>query len=79
MTDTTRRTIRTGLQTLLGVLAALPLLVSTAGIPETLPGVALALTVSTAVTRVMALDVVEQLLPAWLRTPATDTGEDTTE
>ncbi|MEU6239212.1 hypothetical protein [Kitasatospora sp. NPDC047058] len=69
MTDATRRTIRTGLQALLGLLAALPLLVSTAGIPETLPGIAVALTVAGAVTRVMALDVVEQLLPAWLRTP----------
>ncbi|MGW2542392.1 hypothetical protein ACWC5I_16335 [Kitasatospora sp. NPDC001574] len=69
MTEATRRTIRTGLQSLLGLLAALPLLVSTAGIPETLPGVAVALTVAGAVTRVMALDVVEQLLPAWLRTP----------
>ncbi|MER6360108.1 hypothetical protein [Kitasatospora sp. NPDC001527] len=69
MTDATRRTIRTGLQALLGLLAALPLLVSTAGIPETLPGIAVALTVAGAVTRVMALPVVEQLLPAWLRTP----------
>ncbi|MFF0293140.1 hypothetical protein ACFYST_08115 [Kitasatospora sp. NPDC004614] len=69
MTDSTRRTIRTGLQTLLGLLASLPLLVSTAGIPQTVPGVALALTVATAATRVMALDVVEQLLPRWLRTP----------
>ncbi|GLW53981.1 hypothetical protein [Kitasatospora phosalacinea] len=70
MTETTRRTIRTGLQTLFGLLAALPLLVSTAGIPQTVPSVALALTVATAVTRVMALPVVEQLLPAWLRTPS---------
>ncbi|MCG6499181.1 hypothetical protein [Kitasatospora sp. A2-31] len=75
MTDATRRTIRTGLQALLGLLAALPLLVSTAGIPETLPGIAVALTVAGAVTRVMALPVVEQLLPAWLRTPKGDTTE----
>ncbi|WP_405018182.1 hypothetical protein OHV05_15450 [Kitasatospora sp. NBC_00070] len=79
MTDTTRRTVRTALQTVLGLLAALPLLVSTAGIPDTLPGVALALTVATAVTRVMALPVVEALLPAWLRTPAPDSEEDTAE
>ncbi|MEV7777790.1 hypothetical protein [Kitasatospora sp. NPDC088351] len=67
MTDATRRTIRTGLQAVLGLLAALPLLISTAGLPQTLPGIAVALTVSGAITRVMALDVVEQLLPAWLR------------
>ncbi|MFD4659350.1 hypothetical protein ACFWP2_27395 [Kitasatospora sp. NPDC058444] len=75
MTDATRRTIRTGLQALLGLLAALPLLVSTAGIPQTLPGIAVALTVAGAITRVMALDVVEQLLPAWLRTPKDGTTE----
>ncbi|SOB83127.1 hypothetical protein [Streptomyces sp. 1331.2] len=73
MTDATRRTIRTGLQTLLGLLAALPLLVDTAGIPHALPGVAVALTVAGAITRLMALPVVERLLPAWLRTP-TDEG-----
>ncbi|WP_371517980.1 hypothetical protein [Kitasatospora sp. NBC_01300] len=75
MTNATRRTIRTGLQTVLGLLAALPLLVSTAGIPETLPGIAVALTVAGAITRVMALPAVEQVLPAWLRT----TEEDPTE
>ncbi|SDT69854.1 hypothetical protein SAMN05216371_3864 [Streptomyces sp. TLI_053] len=75
MTDATRRTIRTGLQALLGLLAALPLLVSTTGIPSTLPGIAVALTVAGAVTRVMALPVVEQLLPVWLRTPPK--GDDT--
>ncbi|MFD7738425.1 hypothetical protein [Streptomyces sp. MJM8645] len=75
MTDATRRTIRTGLQTVLGLLAALPLLVSTAGLPETLPGIAVALAVAGAITRVMALPAVEQVLPAWLRT----TEEDPTE
>lgn len=73
MTDATRRTLRTAVQTLLGLLAALPLLVSTAGIPQTLPAVAVALTVAGAVTRVMALPVVEQLLPTWLRTKGDDT------
>ncbi|WP_035799839.1 hypothetical protein [Kitasatospora mediocidica] len=70
MTDSTRRTVRTALQTLLGLLAALPLLVSTSGLPATLPGLGVALAVAAAVTRVMALPTVEQLLPAWLRTPA---------
>jgi hypothetical protein len=69
VTDSTRRTIRTALQTLLGLLAALPLLVSTSGLPSALPGLGVALAVAAAVTRVMALPVVENLLPAWLRTP----------
>ncbi|AUG78105.1 hypothetical protein CFP65_3305 [Kitasatospora sp. MMS16-BH015] len=84
MTDSTRRTLRTAVQTLLGLLTALPLLVSTAGLPATLPGLGVALAVATAVTRVMALPVVENLLPTWLRTPtaapaAPTTPEVTTE
>jgi len=68
MTDATRRTIRTAVQVLLGLAAGLPLLVDTAGLPATLPGVGTALAVAAAVTRVMALPTVESWLPAWLRT-----------
>ncbi|MDH6134667.1 hypothetical protein P3T37_004071 [Kitasatospora sp. MAA4] len=75
MTDATRRTARTAVQTLFGLVAALPLLVSTSGLPATLPGLGLALAVATAVTRLMALPAVENLLPAWLRTPAPVTPE----
>ncbi|MFE1751096.1 hypothetical protein [Streptomyces anandii] len=38
-----------------------------AGIPEAAAGVGLALALASAITRVMALAVVENLLPAWLR------------
>ena len=69
MSDATRRTVRTIVQLLLGLAAGLPLLVNTAGLPATLPGLGTALAVAAAVTRVMALPMVENWLPAWLRTP----------
>ncbi|MCF2530678.1 hypothetical protein [Yinghuangia soli] len=65
--DAARRTVRTVLQTALALAAALPLIVSAAGLPESLPGVALALAVAAGVTRVMALEAVDRLLPGWLR------------
>lgn len=55
-----------------GVLAAMPLLVHTAGIPDTLPGVSVVLGVSAAVTRLLALPVVDSWLPAWLRKQGPD-------
>ncbi|MFJ2575955.1 hypothetical protein [Kitasatospora aureofaciens] len=70
MTDSTRRTIRTVVQTTLALLAGLPLIIHAAGIPEALPGVAVALAVAGGITRVMALPVVDQVLPTWLRMAA---------
>ncbi|WP_432110777.1 hypothetical protein [Streptomyces sp. YPW6] len=67
MTDAARRTLRTVVQTVLGLAAGLPLIVDAAGIPRTAAGVAVALAVAGAITRVMALPVVENLLPQWLR------------
>ncbi|MFD7716167.1 hypothetical protein [Streptomyces sp. NPDC059814] len=73
MTDAARRTIRTVVQTVLGLAAGLPLIVDAAGIPQTAAGVGVALAVAGGLTRVMALPVVENLLPAWLRAePNTD-------
>ncbi|MEV0413965.1 hypothetical protein AB0I68_24930 [Streptomyces sp. NPDC050448] len=73
MTDATRRTVRTLVQTVLALAAGLPLIIDAAGIPQTAAGVGLALAVAGGVTRVMALPVVEALLPAWLRTvPSAD-------
>lgn len=69
MTDAARRTARTVLQVIVGLAAGLPMLVHTAGIPDTLPGLGTALAVAAAVTRLMALPVVERWMPAWLRTP----------
>lgn len=67
MNDPTRRTIRTVFQLVVGLAAGLPLLVHTAGLPDTLPGLGTALTVAAGVTRVMALPQVEDRLPSWLR------------
>ncbi|MFJ7258754.1 hypothetical protein ACIQV2_01075 [Streptomyces globosus] len=67
MTDATRRTVRTVVQTVLALAAGLPLIIDASGIPQTAAGVGLALAVAGGVTRVMALPVVEALLPAWLR------------
>jgi hypothetical protein len=60
--NSTRRTVRTVFQLTLSLAAVLPLLVSASGLDQTLPPLALALGVAAAVTRVMALPAVEQLL-----------------
>lgn len=67
MSDSLRRTIRTLLQTVLGLAAALPVLVHTTGLPSALPGLGVALAVAAAITRIMALPAVDALLPAWLK------------
>jgi hypothetical protein len=60
--NSTRRTVRTVFQLALSLAVVLPLLVSASGLDETLPPLAIALAVAAAVTRVMALPAVEQLL-----------------
>ncbi|MEU4578914.1 hypothetical protein [Nonomuraea sp. NPDC023979] len=62
MKDTTKRTIRTVLQTAIGVAVALPAIVAAAGIPEALPWVGVALAVAGGFARVMALPSVQTLL-----------------
>lgn len=71
MSDASKRTARTILQTALGIAALLPAVVEVSEIPATLPWVAGALAVAGAVTRVMALPGVQRLLPGWLRTDDT--------
>ncbi|MBD0838772.1 hypothetical protein [Streptomyces sp. TRM68416] len=71
--DSTKRTLRTILQTALGVAVVLPAVVDASGIPEALPWVAGALAVAGGFARVMAVPGVQTLLPAWLRTD--DRGE----
>ncbi|MFD6889307.1 hypothetical protein [Streptomyces sp. NPDC059957] len=68
MTDAQRRTARTIVQTVLALASGLPLIIDASGIPQTAAGVGIALAVAGAITRVMALPVVDRLLPAWLRT-----------
>ncbi|MEU4081569.1 hypothetical protein DEJ45_14675 [Streptomyces venezuelae] len=71
MSDAAKRTARTVLQSAVGIAVVLPAIVDAAGLPETLPWVAGALAVSAGLTRVMALDLVQDLLPSWLRTTHT--------
>ncbi|MEU8760636.1 hypothetical protein [Streptomyces sp. NPDC048659] len=71
MSDASKRTARTILQTALGFAVALPAIVSASGIPESLPWVAGGLAVAGGFARVMALPGVQQLLPRWLRTDDT--------
>lgn len=66
-----RSTIRTGFQVVLGLAVLLPFVLDASGIPETAPGVALALAVSGGVARVMALPQVDEFLERfvpWLAT-----------
>jgi hypothetical protein len=66
--EETKRTVRTVLQTTVGVAVALPGIVAASGVPESLPWVAGALAVAGGFARVMALPSVQGLLPGWLRT-----------
>ncbi|QDY78496.1 hypothetical protein [Streptomyces qinzhouensis] len=66
MSEAARRTARTVLQSAVGIAVALPAIVDASGLPATLPWVAGALAVSGALARIMALESVQRLLPAWL-------------
>lgn len=74
MTDGARRTVRTVFQTVVALAAGMPLIVAASGLADVVPGVAVVLAVSAGVTRVMALPVVDQLLPSWLRSAPRDGG-----
>lgn len=77
MSEAARHTLRTVLQTAVGLCVLLPSVVDAAGIPDTLPWAAGALAAAAAVTRFMALPTVQALLPAWLRTDVPPTNGDT--
>ncbi|MFJ3826249.1 hypothetical protein [Streptomyces nodosus] len=68
MTDSTKRTARTVLQSALGFAVVLPAIVDASGVPASLPWVAGGLAVAGGFARVMALPGVQVLLPGWLRT-----------
>ncbi|MEU6192976.1 hypothetical protein [Streptomyces sp. NPDC047061] len=72
MSEAAKHTLRTVVQTAVGLCVLLPAVVDTAGIPDTLPWAAGALAVAAAVTRVMAVPAVQALLPSWLRTGGAD-------
>ncbi len=64
-----RTVFRTGVQVGIGLAAAMPMIVSSSGVPETLPGIGVALAVSATVTRVMAIPAVNfalKLYAPWL-------------
>ncbi|MGW2371647.1 hypothetical protein [Kitasatospora sp. NPDC001683] len=67
MSDSARRTARTVLAVVPALAAGLPLLVRTAGLPDTLPGLGTVLAVAAAITRVLALPQVDAWLPSWLK------------
>jgi hypothetical protein len=79
MSDSARRTARTILAVVLALAAGLPLLVRTAGLPDTLPGLGTVLAVAAAITRVMALPQVDAWMPGWLKmAPSKVTAPDPT-
>ncbi|MFB7375299.1 hypothetical protein ACFC0D_36315 [Streptomyces sp. NPDC056222] len=68
MSETAKRTARTVLQSAVALAVVLPAVVDASGLPATLPWVAGALAAAGALTRVMAVPAVQNLLPRWLRT-----------
>ncbi|GAA3441077.1 hypothetical protein [Planomonospora venezuelensis] len=68
MSDANKRTARTILQTAVGIAVALPFIIDASGISDALPPVAGALAVAGGFARIMALPMVQALLPSWLRT-----------
>ncbi|WP_280442220.1 hypothetical protein [Nocardia brasiliensis] len=61
-----RALVRTVFQLVVGVAAAMPLIVSASGVPATAAGVGAALAVSAAVTRFMAVPAVNAALALWV-------------
>ncbi|MFC8271673.1 hypothetical protein ACFUJR_03850 [Streptomyces sp. NPDC057271] len=75
MSDASKRTARTVLQTAVAIAVVLPAIVDASGLPETLPWVAGALAVAGALTRIMAVPSVQNLLPSWLRSSPGDADD----
>jgi hypothetical protein len=75
MSDAAKRTLRTVVQTLVGLCLLLPSAVGSAGLTGTLPWAAGAVAVAGALSRVMAVPAVQALLPSWLRTEVPVNGD----
>ncbi|MEU6826339.1 hypothetical protein ABZ921_37480 [Streptomyces atriruber] len=73
MTDATRRGLRTAVQALFTLIAAVPLLAAAPGIAD-IPVLAGLVGFATALSRLMAVPAVEALLPPWLRRKGADDG-----
>ncbi|MFF8959096.1 hypothetical protein [Streptomyces sp. NPDC014894] len=74
MNEPRRRALRTAVQVLFALLAALPLLADEPGIAD-LPAFAALIAVAGAVSRLMSVPAVERILPPWLRRKEEDTHE----
>ncbi|MFJ4969261.1 hypothetical protein [Streptomyces sp. NPDC088755] len=72
MSEATRRSLRTLVQTAVALLVALPALVDASGVAASLPWAAGAVAVAAVLSRIMALESVQRLLPRSLRTGADD-------
>lgn len=68
--DSVRRMLRTVVQGVLALAASAPLLVDASGVPQRTAGLGVFLAATAGITRVMALPVVDRLLPSWLRMAA---------
>ncbi|GAA2238594.1 hypothetical protein GCM10010232_26730 [Streptomyces amakusaensis] len=66
MNEPARRALRTAVQVLFALLAALPLLADDPGVAD-LPALAALIAVAGAVSRLMSVPAVERVLPPWLR------------
>lgn len=75
MSDAAKRTLRTVVQTLVGLCVLLPSAASSSGLTATLPWAAGAVAVAGALSRLMSLPGVQALLPSWLGTGTPVNGD----
>jgi hypothetical protein len=78
MSDAAKHTLRTAIQTLVGLLVLLPSATASSGfsgLVQQLPWAAGAVAVAGAASRAMALPGVQALLPGWLRTEVPANGD----
>jgi hypothetical protein len=75
MSDAAKRTLRTLVQTLVGVCVLLPSAASSSGLTATLPWAAGAVAVAGVLSRLMSLPGVQALLPSWLGTGTAVNGD----
>ncbi|MFI6368936.1 hypothetical protein ACIBG0_40195 [Nocardia sp. NPDC050630] len=60
-----RAVVRTVFQLVVGLAAALPMIVATSGLPATAAGIGAALAISATITRVMSVPAVNAALAIW--------------
>ncbi|MGV9666923.1 hypothetical protein [Nocardia niigatensis] len=70
-----RAVARTVFQLVVGLAAALPVIVASSGLPTTAAGIGTALAISATITRVMSLPAVNAALATWLPWLAAEPGK----